>query len=153
MSAMTSSFSFHVVLIACAGAGLLIAFYIHRKKRLHEPLTCPIGHPCDPVIHSRYSRFLDMPVELLGVIYYTIVVVAYIFFLTTPALAQPFLSQTLLTLSGIAFLFSLYLTAVQTFILREWCTWCLISAALCAVIFFVGLRLAGIEISGFLLRV
>ena len=123
------------LIIAAGFGGLSIALYIHRKKRLHEPLTCPIGHSCDPVIHSRYSRFLDMPVEILGVLYYTMIVVSYILFLLIPNLHSQTASLLVFSLSGIAFLFSLYLIAVQLFILREWCTWCVISAILSVIIF------------------
>lgn len=138
----------HSIIILYAFSGVSIAFYIHRKKRLHEPLTCPIGHSCDPVIHSRYSRFMDMPVEILGVLYYTIIVVAYLLFLAAPALAQTLPSLILFALSTLAFLFSLYLIVVQLFILREWCTWCIISALLCTVIFFAAMKLyAGASIT------
>ncbi|HEY4508053.1 MAG TPA: vitamin K epoxide reductase family protein [Candidatus Paceibacterota bacterium] len=141
---MTPYLTLHALLIACALAGLSLAAFIHFKKRLHHPLVCPIGHSCDPVVHSDYSRFMDIPVELLGVIYYTIIVVAYAAALAVPTLHSDLLGTLLLGLSAVAFLFSLYLTAVQAFILREWCTWCLISATLCALIFFVGLSVAGI---------
>lgn len=146
---MTPYLALHVLLIACAFGGLFLAAFIHFKKRLHHPLVCPIGHSCDPVVHSDYSRFMDIPVEILGVIYYTIMVVAYAATLALPALHSGLLGVVLVFLSAVALLFSLYLTAIQAFILREWCTWCLISATLCAVIFFVGLKLAGIEISVF----
>lgn len=133
----------HSIIIACAFGGLSLAAFIHFKKRLHTPLVCPIGHSCDPVVHSDYSRFMDIPVEILGVLYYTIIVVAYGATLAVPALHSGMLGVALLGLSAAAFLFSLYLTAVQAFILKEWCSWCLISAMFCAVIFFVGLKLAG----------
>ena len=137
----------HSIIILCAFGGVSIALYIHRKKRLHEPLTCPIGHSCDPVIHSRFSRFMDMPVEILGVLYYTIIVVAYLLFLFAPSLAQTVPSLILFALSALAFLFSLYLIVVQLFILRQWCTWCIISALLCTAIFFAVMKLYGAGIT------
>lgn len=141
---MTPYLALHALLITCAFGGLSLAAFIHYRKRLHHPLVCPIGHSCDPVVHSDYSRFMDIPVEILGVIYYTIIVVAYAATLMVPSLHSDLLGTLLLGLSAAAFLFSLYLTAVQAFILREWCSWCLISATLCAVIFFVGLKVAGV---------
>lgn len=140
---MTPYLALHVTLIACAFCGLSLAAFIHFKKRLHTPLVCPIGHSCDPVVHSDYARFMDMPVEILGVLYYTIIVIAYAATLMVPTLHSGLLGTLLLGLSALAFLFSLYLTAVQAFILKEWCSWCLISATLCASIFFMGLKLAG----------
>jgi uncharacterized membrane protein len=143
---MTSYLLLHILLIACSFGGLSLAAFIHFQKRLHNPLVCPIGHSCDPVVHSDYSRFMDIPVEILGVMYYTIIVVAYAAALMVPSLHTDLFGMLLLGFSAAAFLFSLYLTAVQAFILREWCTWCLISATLCAVIFFLGLRLAGVGV-------
>jgi uncharacterized membrane protein len=147
---METAALFQTAIALFALGGLLISIYIHYKKQIHAPLTCPIGHSCDPVVHSRYSRFMDMPVEILGVIYYTIIVFTYLLFLAMPALYGGAPVNVLLVLSGIAFLFSLYLIGVQLFILREWCTWCLISAALCVAIFFAGLKLSGVELSLFL---
>lgn len=131
----------HLALILSALAGLSIAVFIHFKKRLHEPLVCPIGHSCDPVVHSAYARFMDMPVEILGVIYYAVIALAYAATFMFPPLKSGALVLMLLGLTTAAFLFSLYLTAVQAFILREWCTWCLISAALCAIIFLITVTL------------
>ncbi|TSC56426.1 MAG: vitamin K epoxide reductase [Parcubacteria group bacterium Greene0416_79] len=150
MPEMTLYFALHILLIACAFGGLALAAFIHFRKRLHTPIVCPVGHSCDPVVRSDYSRFMDIPVEILGVIYYTVTAIAYAALLAMPELQTGMLGAALLGLSAAALLFSLYLTAVQGFILREWCTWCLISAALCAVIFFVGLRLADIGALGFI---
>lgn len=141
---MMSYLALHVFLIACAIGGFLLAAFIHSKKKRRVPLVCPIGHSCDPVVHSDYSRFMHIPVEILGAAYYVIVVVAYVAMFTVPALHSSVLGALFLGLSATAVFFSLYLTAVQAFILREWCTWCLISAALCAAIFLVGLKLAGV---------
>lgn len=144
---MPSYFFLYIILIFCALGGLSLAAFIHFKKQMHHPIVCPIGHSCDPVVHSEYSRIMDIPVEILGVIYYTIIVVVYAATLAYPTLKSDILTLPILGLTTAAFLFSLYLTSVQAFILRQWCTWCLISASLCAVIFFLGFKLSGITLS------
>ena len=130
-----------IVIIVLALAGLSLAAFIHVKKKLAAPLVCPIGHSCDPVVHSDYSRFMNIPVEILGILYYTLILLAYSLFVLYPEMQSQELVVSLLMSSSIAFLFSLYLTFVQAFILKEWCTWCLISAALCTGIFAMGLSL------------
>lgn len=142
---MTSYLALHLLLIVCALCGFFLALFIHIKKKLSAPLICPIGHSCDPVVHSDYSRFFGISVELLGMLYYFLIFLFYSLFLLFPELETGTIAFTFVGISSLAFLFSVYLTAVQAFILREWCTWCLISAALCAVIFFAGLKLAGAE--------
>ena len=133
----------YLIIVIAAVSGLTLASYIHFKKRRNETLVCPIETTCDTVIHSDYSRFMHVPVELLGIVYYTIIVISYILFLTMP-IATEMPRVTLLWLSGGAFLFSLYLTSVQAFILKHWCTWCLISAMLCAIIFFSAFAMSGV---------
>lgn len=137
------------IIIACAISGFSLATFIHLKKRVQKPLICPIGHSCDPVVRSDYSRLFGIPVELLGVLYYFIIILAYSLQLIYPGTTAEGLNVALISLSAFAFLFSLYLTAVQAFILKEWCTWCLISAALCTAILFVSLFVSGIVVESF----
>ena len=125
---MSGIFSMHLIISLIATAGLGLSAYIHFHKRTAKPLVCPIGYHCDAVIHSDYSRFLGCPVEVLGILYYALVAVSF----WAPS-AYPILQ----ILSGAAFGFSLYLVGVQMFVLRQWCTWCLISAALCTGIFIL----------------
>ena len=108
--------------------GFTLATYIHFHKRTQTPLVCPIGHECDAVIHSDYSKFIGFPVEVLGMIYYAIIVAGYLMY---PG------QMTLQILSGAALGFSVYLVSIQLFVLRQWCTWCLFSAALCTAIFIL----------------
>lgn len=133
-----------ILTIFCALCGFSLATFIHLKKKQPKPLVCPIGHTCDPVVRGDYSRFMCIPVELLGILYYLIILVSYLAFTMNPLLQSRELTLALLCISGLAFLFSAYLTFVQAFILKEWCTWCLISATLCMVIFMSGLMLAGV---------
>jgi uncharacterized membrane protein len=93
---------------------------------------------CDEVTRSRYSRFFGVPVELLGVLYYGGVSAFYIFYKLVFGVAiHP---TTLFITSAVtcfAFIFSLYLVFIQSFVLRKWCTWCLFSAGFSTLIFIV----------------
>jgi uncharacterized membrane protein len=115
-------------------AGLVLAGYIYNTKSKQENLVCPLEGSCDAVVQSKYSRFVGLPVELLGVMYYgfTTILYALFFFDILPYTAGISLVSVLLGISG--GLFSLYLIAVQAFILRQWCTWCVGSAFLSLLI-------------------
>jgi uncharacterized membrane protein len=132
----------HIILIFAAFGGFLLAFYIRHKKQARETMVCPLHSDCDAVIYSEYSRFLGIPVEILGLFYYGLVAVGYALFLTLPALASPLVVFSVLALTTAAFLFSLYLTFIQAFLLKQWCAWCLASAGLCAVIFATALSIS-----------
>lgn len=126
---------FYAIIIAAAISGFSISFYIRRKKQSGGALVCPLKSNCETVIHSDYSRFLGIPLEFLGMAYYALITLSYAIFLSRPYFATPLAIFAILTLSTIAFLFSLYLTFLQAFTLRQWCTWCLTSATLSTLIF------------------
>ncbi len=128
-----------LVIIVCALAGFGLAFHIADKKRGSNKLVCPLKGSCDDVIRSRYSKFMGLPVERLGLLYYFLVFVGYslILIFSLPL----WVTSLLFAVSVLAVLFSAYLTVIQVFTLRKLCTWCLFSAALTLVIFVSGFLL------------
>ena len=139
-----------VIIIFVAFSGFLLAAYIRHKKVTKETMVCPLKSNCETVIFSNYSKFFGVPVELIGVVYYLIVVVAYGVSLVSPGEMPPFLFLTIFSLTIAAFIFSLYLTFIQAFALKQWCTWCLISAGFCTVIFVLAVFAAPTNLSVFL---
>lgn len=131
----------HLAIIFLASAGFSIALYVYRHKYSLVPLTCPITrHHCDDVVHSQYSKLFGIQLEFLGMAYYGLITLVHLVLLVTTWEVSLFINVTLL-LSLLAFCFSLYLTAIQAFILRQWCTWCLMSASICTAIVFLTLKL------------
>ncbi len=129
-------------------AGLTVSTYLHfKKKNLSDGMVCPMDGSCEDVITSKYSKFLGLDVEVLGILYYTTVIVAYTVFLFTPQVAPPWFVFGVLMSSIIAVMFSLYLTFLQAFTLKMWCTWCLISATFTGLILAAALPAAAIGLS------
>src|SRR3989344_4608754 len=125
----------YTIIIFLAFIGFLIATYIrHHKKNVKEALICPLKANCDTVIHSDYSRFLGIPLEVLGMIYYGLLALSYGLLIVFPSFGIPLIVSGLMVASICAFLFSIYLTIVQAFVIKNWCTWCIISATICAAI-------------------
>lgn len=118
-------------------AGLVLASHIRFKKKKGAPLVCPIGSNCNVVIHSEYSRFLGIPVEILGILYYALIFLTYASLALFPALDLNLVEVGLLLASASAFLFSIYLTFLQLFKIKEICVWCLFSASISSVIFIL----------------
>lgn len=125
--------SLSIVFIAFGGF-LLSLFLFHKKRRKSEPFVCPLRGKCSEVIHSDYSRFLGVPVEMLGLVYYALVALGHGLVLGFPQVLG-WLDLPLLISSSAALLFSLYLTFIQIVALRKLCTWCLLSATFCFFIF------------------
>ena len=114
--------------------GFAIAAYIYHKKEALAPMVCPIGLDCHEVVHSDFSKFLGMRVEILGVIYYAFVFISNLFLFLYPVFNTPLVSLILWGLSIVAVLFSGYLVFLQLVVIRHLCSWCLISAFLSVVI-------------------
>ncbi|MSU54904.1 MAG: vitamin K epoxide reductase family protein [Candidatus Staskawiczbacteria bacterium] len=125
----------NIFLIFLALAGLRLSVFIWHKKQYNQKITCPLKSDCSVVIYSKHSKFLSVPVEVIGICYYGTIALAYIFFLTKIFNDNLFIDFLLLTSSTLAFIFSLYLTFIQIFRLKQLCFWCLVSVLLCTIIF------------------
>jgi len=123
-----------IITLAASLGGFFIAAYIFRKKEKKQVLACPIGASCDLVVKSEHSQFFGIRLEILGMIYYGIVFASAVFFLLAPDLGTQTIKLLFIALSATAFLFSLYLTFLQAFVIRDWCSWCLLSAGMTTVI-------------------
>ncbi len=119
-------------------SGFLVAWHIYKHKKPNKsPLVCPLKFDCHTVVHSDYSKFFGVPVEILGMLYYGFIFVSYLLLIFLPHDLPSLLVGFLATLSVIAFLFSLYLIGVQIFILKKGCFWCFVSAFICILIFIL----------------
>lgn len=118
-------------------AGFLVARHIYKAKKKAQPLVCPVKFDCNTVVHSDYSKFLGAPVERLGMIYYSLIALAY-FLLAFIPVPMPELLILVLSLYSLgAFLFSIYLIYVQIFLLKKGCSWCIASSFICLLIFIL----------------
>jgi uncharacterized membrane protein len=119
--------------------GLFISWYIYYKKnRAKQKMVCMLGSDCDRVVHSEYNNILGIPLEVLGVAYYlflSLMVIATQ--LGRFTLFNFMMYDIVLILSTAAFVVSLFLVYVQARVIKEWCTYCLISATMSVIIFFV----------------
>lgn len=127
-----------VVSLLLGSSGFFLAGFLYHKKNRKEPLVCPMRARCDLVIHSSYSRFLGVRVELLGMFYYGATTLAEAALISFPALNSTENAVAFFVIKTFAFLFSVYLISIQFLVIRNWCSWCMVSATLCALLFGLG---------------
>lgn len=125
----------NILIFILAAGGFLVAKHIRNHKTKDTPLICPKKFDCHSVVHSDYSKFLGMPVELLGVIYYAFISIVFLVLILLPQAIPASLIILLLPITLFAFLFSLYLIGTQLFFIKKWCFWCLVSATISTLIF------------------
>jgi protein-disulfide isomerase/rhodanese-related sulfurtransferase len=127
---MRKSFLLGLSLVGLFDSSYLLWVYTSRS----HPIVC-LGSGCDTVRASSYSSLWGLPLPAYGVAMY--LTLALLIF------AEPLLSASVARLarsgtagiSGAGFLFSLYLTGIEAFVLHAWCTWCVISALAVTLIF------------------
>lgn len=137
----------YLLIVAAALIGLTITINIYKKKHKKKVLVCPFGADCDSVITSDFSSFMGIGLEIYGMLYYGLIAVAYSSLILFPVLQSEMIMFVLTGLSIGAFLFSLYLTFVQAFLIKTWCSWCLMSAGVSTAIFLFAM--IGVSISQF----
>ncbi len=133
-----------------AVAGFILARYIHTKKKKKEKLVCLLDSDCDAVVHSQYSTFLGVPLEIYGMIYFALM---SLFFLSAIVSPQVYSSYCLIIIPIIAFasfLFSTYLVFIQILLLKDWCMWCLASTILTTLLLVAVLMTSPLNIKSLL---
>ena len=110
-------------------AGLALATYLSVTYLSGADLACGVDGGCGTVTTSEYSRFLGIPVALLGVGGYAALLLGSLAALGLP---QPptTLRWGIAAIAAIGFAFSAYLTATQAFLIGSYCIYCLTSASL-----------------------
>lgn len=132
-----------VGMFATALFGIAVATIICGRK--NRPNVCLPGEHCEEVLSSRYSNFLGLPLESLGITYYT--TIALVTAAMASAIAFDFVSTAhvnmfafaILGVTGAGFAMSCYLTFVQVTYLRRWCPWCIRSAAAATISFLLAI--------------
>ena len=122
-----------LLLFVLSLVGLFISLYLLwvYTSPLH-PLVC-LGTGCDTVRASPYAHVMGYPMPLFGALMYA--VVALLVF------AEPLVASwtlrgihfLVLAILSVAFLFSVYLTGLEAFVIHAWCEWCVTSAIVITV--------------------
>jgi len=140
----------NIILILSSLVGFCLAYYIFKSKKSGQKMVCPAKSSCEVVVYSKYSKFFGIPLEILGLLYYGILLINYVFFIIVPFEAHPLIVFAVLLSSTLAFFFSLYLAFIQIFNLKQWCIWCLSSSLLCLIIFIFAILGSGFDFVKFL---
>ncbi|MHA1778011.1 MAG: vitamin K epoxide reductase family protein, partial [Candidatus Heimdallarchaeaceae archaeon] len=108
--------------------GFLDALYLFYGE-LQGNLGCLINggvFNCKTVNFSQYAKIFNIPVSLLGALYYCAVTILVFLIIKYPR--HVWLKLLLPTLALVGALFSIYLTVLELFVIKSLCEFCLLSA-------------------------
>lgn len=118
-------------------AGVAVAGYLSWVHIDDAALVCVAGGGCETVQESEYAEIAGVPVAMLGLGAYAVLLALVVFDGPNARLAA-----AMLALVGLVF--SMYLLALQLFVIDAVCAWCLandvVIAPLLAVLTAVRLR-------------
>lgn len=100
-------------------SGFLISLYLSYSHYFYNPYVCVIDGNCNKVLTSKYSQIFNIPISLLGIIYFFILLISN--FLST---RFSFFKKIIKFLVFIGFLVGLILIYLQIFILKTICFYC-----------------------------
>jgi uncharacterized membrane protein len=119
--------------------GLFISSYMLLfKLGLIGTLACGAGS-CGVVQASSWAVFLGVPVPAWGVVGYALILAISLIGVQPRWAYDRRVGMVLFGLATTAFAFSVYLTAIEAFVLRAWCRWCVVSAVVATLIFICSL--------------
>lgn len=124
----------HKGLVGISFVGLLVSGYLFIHYVSPEPIACISGEGCKAAQLSAYSSFLGIPTPAYGIVFY--LALGILGALWSPSTKKNVL-PALVVLTGTGFAVSLFLSGVEAFVLKAWCSWCVASAILSTAAFLV----------------
>ena len=119
--------------------GLLVATYLWLYTiGVLGQLQCGTGS-CEFVQASRYSELFGLPVALYGVGGYAVLLVLGLAGLQPRFVGDRRVTRLLAALATVGFAFTLYLTAIELFVLHAICRWCMASAVIMTAIWVLSI--------------
>lgn len=111
--------------------GLAVSAYLAYEYSKDGLINCPIGGGCDIVRKSSYSSFLGIDIPYLGIAFY--LAMAFLSVWLTQSTDKLFNFFRLL-LSFFGFIFGVYLTFIEAFVIGAYCFWCVTSFIISVII-------------------
>jgi uncharacterized membrane protein len=119
--------------------GVFVATYLWLYKiGLIGVLQCGEGS-CEIVQASRYAMLFGIPVAFYGVAGYATLLVVGLISLAPAYAVRRGPDVALVALSSIGFAFTVYLTALELFVIHAVCRWCVTSAVLITAIWILSI--------------
>ena len=126
--------------------GFTDSSFLLAKRVSGGPVPCFITTGCDEVLTSQYSSIpinigsvnFEIPLALMGIIFYLTVGFLLLLYVDMKKL---FIAKLILLTTTIGFLSSLSFIYIQGFLIGQYCTYCLLSAATSTLLFILGVKI------------
>lgn len=121
-----------IALLALIGFGIALYLWLYKMGYIGR-LQCGTGS-CEYVQTSSYGDLWGVPVAFYGVVGYAVIFAIALAGLRPALLSRRWPTQLVAILAAGGWLFTLYLTYVELFVLHAICRWCVSSAVVMTLI-------------------
>jgi uncharacterized membrane protein len=129
-----------IALLALIGFAIALYLWLYKMGYIGR-LQCGTGS-CEYVQTSSYGVLWGVPVAFFGVVGYAVMFAVALTGLQPAFLHRRWPTRLLAALAGGGWLFTLYLTYVELFVLRSICRWCVSSAVVMTLIALIAIPAA-----------
>lgn len=124
-----------MIVATLALTGIFVALYLLLYKLgVIGNLSCSIGS-CETVNTSRWAIFMGAPVAGWGAGFYVLMFVVALASIQDRYADSVGMSKLLAAVSGCGFIFSVWLTYLELFVIHAICQWCVVSAVIVTTMF------------------
>lgn len=126
------------ILFVTIAVGLLNAIYLSYHTMTHKMVACyffPVEW-CEKVQKSSYSKTFGVPNSYLGFLMLTTLLILTLLYSNG---TLSFVPSFVIICAG--FLFSSYFLYIQAFVLKAFCTWCVLSFIVFLMLFVIGYQI------------
>lgn len=128
-----------MIIAVLALIGVLMSLYLTLHKLGYVgALACGTG-ACEVVQTSKWAVQFGVPVPVFGLLGYALMLAVAVAGLQPRGSSDRIFSIMIFVLADIAFLFTLYLSYLEQFVIHAWCRWCIGSAAVATAIWICSL--------------
>lgn len=121
----------YALLFTIAAIGISEASYLVQKRKSNEAPVCPIGGGCEAVLKSEYNKVFGVNNDLLGLLFYiasALIAGVVVIYENRPDIQSIGINILGIMLIG-ATIMSVYFVYLQWKVIKNWCFWCIMSAA------------------------
>jgi uncharacterized membrane protein len=119
-------------------AGLLVAVYMTYVEVGQLEAVCGVVGDCNAVQQSQYAVLFGLlPIGVLGLIGYLAMLFAWVLTWSTSPTIGSAARVALFGMAWFGVLFSIYLTFLEPFVIGATCAWCLTSALVMMLLFWL----------------
>lgn len=129
-----------IALLALVGFGIALYLWLYKMGYIGR-LQCGTGS-CEYVQTSPYGVLLGVPVAFFGVLGYALILTVALTGLQPAFVHRRWPTRIVAVLAAGGWLFTLYLTYVELFVLHAICRWCMTSAAVMTLITLIAVPAA-----------